>query len=64
MMTVLISWLLSLTKVLPAAIATQASWGRQFEGRQYFETVLVKTLDEIFGEQEPLLIHQILRGVL
>ena len=39
----------------PAAIATQASWGRQFEGRQYFETVLIKTLDEVFGERKAAL---------
>ena len=35
----------------PAALATQATWGRKFEDRQYFEPVLIKTLDEIFDDK-------------
>lgn len=35
----------------PAALATQATWGRKFEDRQYFEPVLVKTLEEVFGDR-------------
>ncbi len=34
----------------PAALAAQATWGQEFDGRKYFETPLVKTLTETFGE--------------
>ena len=34
----------------PAALAAEATWGQQFEGRQYFERPLIKTMTETFGE--------------
>ena len=34
----------------PAALAVTATWGREWDGRKYFETPEVKTLDETFGD--------------
>lgn len=46
----------------PAALATQATWGRKFDDRQYFEVPLVKTLDEVFGEnREKILVPDTMR---
>lgn len=34
----------------PAALAVKSTWDRNFDGRQYFETPLEKTMTETFGE--------------
>lgn len=34
----------------PAALAVANTWGRSWDGRQYFEPAVAHTLDEVFGD--------------
>ena len=45
----------------PAALAVANTWGRSWDGRQYFEPAEVMTLDEVFGENHNLNIPDTMR---